>query len=318
MSNIYKVWFTVLFLIMTISSKFIAVPFKQSYGYYLIPLSFGTPSIRRTYRLDLSIPFTWTSSYFYEPENSSTLQEKSISLFTLRDSSIQFYQCVDVIEIESDKNNITLPGFFFLYGKVSGLYYESIGLSFQFTDVKFSFIHYLFKKEIISHLSFTIIKNNFYEGIIYFGDTSNNITDNKYKGSCTVSDSYIQWGCSMNSVKIVNKEYSNNGYVMFNTYNDKLLAPYTFLQFMKENIFNQYIQDDACQERTSNNYSIYRCQRDKISNFPIITFKFNNNLNIIMYRNQTFDCIYLECVFQFTLSPNNTWNLGTSFISEYE
>ena len=34
---------TVLVLIMTISSKYVAIPFKLSFGYFAIPLSFGTP-----------------------------------------------------------------------------------------------------------------------------------------------------------------------------------------------------------------------------------------------------------------------------------
>ena len=110
----------------------------------------------------------------------------------------------------------------------------------------------------------------------------------------------------MNSLLVGNKEYINDAYVLFNTYNDRLLAPGSFLQFMKDNFFEQYIKDEVGFERISNNNSIFRCQRDKIRNFPSITFKFNNNLNIVMYRNQTFDSIYLDCVFVFTLSDNNT------------
>ena len=312
----YIVIYVFTVLVLKISSKYIAIPFQQSFGYFSIPLSFGTPSQRKSYRLDLSIPYTWTSSYFYEPGDSSTLEAKSISYYTLRDSAIQFFQCIDLLKNELEHNFTNVPDFLFLYGKVSGLYYESIGLSYQFNYTNFSFIHSLLKHDLISHLSFTIRKN-FYDWILYLGGTSNNITENKHKGSCNVNDSYAQWGCSMSSLSVGNKEYNNDAYVLFNIYDNKLLAPASFLQFMKDNFFAQYVKDEVCSERISKNFSIYRCHRDKIQNFPSITFKFNNNLNIVMHRNQTFDCIYLDCVFVFTLSANNTWYLGTSFLTDY-
>ena len=42
-------------LVLKISSKYIAIPFQQSFGYFSIPLSFGTPSQRN--HIDLICQF---------------------------------------------------------------------------------------------------------------------------------------------------------------------------------------------------------------------------------------------------------------------
>ena len=201
--------------------------------------------------------------------------------------------------------NISLDDFWFvIVGNSRG--YDSrvggIGLTYKFSDEKYSLIHQFKKNKLIIHLSYGFIPpslvhknnnisdnstsmNNNKEGLIFFGGVPKKYINNKYRYNCKVTEKYNFWSCELPYIFIGEISYDNinnnllfknKNYAYFNGAERRILAPEDFMTFLKFNYFKNEINNGTCKYYLYGMNYIFECICVIKNNFPNITLIFNN------------------------------------------
>lgn len=142
---------------------------------------------------------------------------------------------------------------------------QGISLAYKFKNESFSFIHHLYKNNLIDHKKFTI---SYRTGEIHFGGV-NEYIPLKYKGSCNVNEGYYSWGCNMKGIRYNNKYYPFNTYAAFHSaYNDMFLMD-EFYNFMIQEVLKKEIDEKICYEELSVYGNYVYCDNLPNENKPI-------------------------------------------------
>ena len=205
--------------------KIIYFPIQLSYRAFYANIYIGEPEVKVLLPLDQEMQILWADSGGYRVENSSTskvINDTEISFRYNRfyGKTISDKIClrnnidINTNEIVNDTKNIILDDFWFIkVGYIRG--YDNrvggIGLAYKFADERYSLIHQLKEKNIISHLSYGFIPSlliNTYEqsenekinetsfnnknkdGIVFFGGIPKNYIFNKYRYNCKLTEKY--------------------------------------------------------------------------------------------------------------------------------
>ena len=299
--------------------KIIYFPIQLSYRAFYANIYIGEPEVKVLLPLDQEMQILWADSGGYRVENSSTskvINDTEISFRYNRfyGKTISDKIClrnnidINTNEIVNDTKNIILDDFWFIkVGYIRG--YDNrvggIGLAYKFADERYSLIHQLKEKNIISHLSYGFIPSlliNTYEqsenekinetsfnnknkdGIVFFGGIPKNYIFNKYRYNCKLTEKYNFWSCELSHVFIgeINKNnnseniyFENNNYAYFNAAEMRILAPREFIIFLRINYFQNELLDGTCKYYMYGTY-IFECKCELRDKFPNISFIFNN------------------------------------------
>lgn len=315
------------------NEKIIKFPFKKHFGGYYMQIKVGEPPQFIFHGIDQGLTVTWTDSMQFDINKSTTMK------IIKEDGQLKFQQMrLYGKEIEdtvffstNEDNNIILPNFPF-YVIPSSRGYNSrvggIGLAYKFTDNKYSLIHQMKKNNLISNSSFGIIPPKAEEeiGTIFFGGIPSEYFNGKKLTSCSVVGSYANWACDLSyvffgeiSYVYDNIYYSNRDYAYFQLAESRILAPEKFMEYLKNNIFNQYLNEQYC------SYSLYgmnrrfECICSVGSSLPDFNFIFDNH----SYKFSGKELMAIDhgdsCVFMIYSNHirNNNWIFGTIFLSKY-
>ena len=343
------------------SSKDIHLINNIFYNGIYLNLSIGMPPQRVPLELDMNTQIFSISNKAFNKNQSSTYEDISKNeIFFDYDDIERGYNSKDIFIL----NNKTTNKINFLLGtkypvdRIENL--GIIGLSFpRRYQVGYPFFESFKNSEVINSRIWTIKYNNnknLFDTICYnkdkdniigefiFGDQPHNYeSDNvKYNESEYIKVpalsimGTIYWDISFNNIylnfrenrtKRKSKAYfsgERKAKIMINF--SYMLGPSKFLEFIKENFFSQYINDNICfEKRISNSFSYIECDVNidfKVESFPDLSFEhidfetiFNltyKDLFVLDERNKK----YLFLIFKEDYSTN--WVLGSVFLRKFQ
>ena len=343
--------------------KIIYFPIELNFNAFYAHIYIGEPEKKILLPLDQEFQILWADSGGYHPEKSLT--SKTINETKIHFRYHDFYGrtisdkiCLkNNIDINSNEIinttiNISLDNFWFItVGNIKG--FDSrvggIGLAYKFEDEKYSLIHQLKKKNLISHLNYGFIPssliNTYYNdenmninetdldnknknGIIFFGGVPKNYINNKYRYNCKLTEKYNFWSCELPYVFIgeINKYnnskniyFTNKNYAYFNAAERRILAPKDFISFLKINYFQEELLNRTCTYSMYGHNHIFECNCELKDKFPNISFIFDNYKYTFTSSELFFN--YGGGFCQFLIQENhlrfNNFLLGAPFLSKF-
>ena len=369
-----KSFFFIFFLIQIISKilsneekyeeKIIYFPIQLHFNAFYSNIYLGEPEIKVLLPLDQEMQILWGDSGGYHPENSKTAKKIndtkiSFRVYNFYGKTISDKIClknnidINKNEIVNDTKNFYLDDFWFItVGYIRG--YDNrvggIGLAYKFYDEKYSLIHQLKLKNLISHLNYGFIPNsliNSYEnnenmdlnnvnnlntknkdGLVFFGGVPKNYIFNKYRYNCKLNDKYNYWSCECPYVFFgeINKYnnsknlyFKNENYAYFNAAERRILAPHDFITFLKFNYFQEALLNETCKYYMYGHNYLFECNCDIRDQFPNISFIFNNYK--YSFTSSELFSEYGGGLCQFIIQENhlrkNNFALGTPFLQKF-
>ena len=302
----------------------ITIPLSSKYGSYYVSLSLDNQ------KSSIELPINLCSQYPIISSNSIQIQPgtKSSKLrFPYLNSKVD----LDTVYLNKDNvnilPNINLKSYPFYYLKhYTSLYntnLESLPFAYKFNDESFSLTHQLYKKKLISQLSFSLVNTKNNQKSLVFGKPP---SLSKESAQLNVKSQYNTWGSDLsyifiNRVSYLSKNtyYKNNYYSFFDTGIAGMLVPTDFYNFLMENVFKKYIETKQCGNIVFSERFYFVCDNDVIDKIPDLIFVFEDK-GLRIKSKYLFSKMGQNS--DFRISENtvmeNTFILGTSFISEFD
>ena len=302
----------------------ITIPLSSKYGSYYVSLSLDNQ------KSSIELPINLCSQYPIISSNSIQIQPgtKSSKLrFPYLNSKVD----LDTVYLNKDNvnilPNINLKSYPFYYLKhYTSLYntnLESLPFAYKFNDESFSLTHQLYKKKLISQLSFSLVNKKKKKKSLVFGKPP---SLSKESAQLNVKSQYNTWGSDLsyifiNRVSYLSKNtyYKNNYYSFFDTGISGILVPKDFYDFLMENVFKKYIESKQCDYSLFSERFYFVCDNNVIDEIPDLIFVFENK-GIRIKAKYLFSKMGINSDFLITENTvmNNTFIFGTAFISEFD
>ena len=229
--------------------------------------------------------------------------------------------------ISTDNFSVPLLHYIITESKWSIFADNSIPLAHRFPDEAFSIVHQLYKQNDISHLAFGFSKYMTYRGYLYFGGLPKEEKESQYEAKCKVKSDDYYWGCDLEYVYFGDRKYDmyiNANYSKFSTNHFNILAPVSFLTYMKNTVFKEMIERRKCMFMNTNMYHFFHCDCDTIDKFPDLHFVFEGKVFTVKMVNlfEIYDPSALGVEYcEFLISKNNIneneWSFGAIFLQNY-
>lgn len=302
-----------LLLIQSIEEKIVSQEFDNLFNSYQTFAVYHKQYDGVNFIINMGLNYTWREITF-NPVKTENVEIKHN--FTI--DSIKVYGEVSNCDFKLLPADISIPNFTFYYSyankKTSS---ASIGFASHFDKEDFSVVHQLKKNNMIDRASFgfgEIIDNR---GRLFFGGIPIKHIQNKEKGSCTISQGYMTWGCSLLQVSTDKYIYDNKeGYAYFDSNIKRIIAPNEFMKEMETKVFNKYLKEGICEYLEGGFTKSIECECDSMKNFPSITFNFGT-FEITLNQTQLFSSIFRLCFFNIEGHNESNWVIGNSFFSQF-
>ena len=337
-------------------------PSEHSYAVDLICISdclyvkmnLGNPGQFSTIHVNTARDISWTTTFYFNNHHSHTLSPPKTETILFDSFKINTAKYNDEA-VFTNKNNIPYNTTFkplavskwFFYYLDEGLIdeFETIGMSFKYSNSEFNMIERLYQDNKIKHKEFTLINNNYYTtdfktGVMIIGKgskieyNSNNVS----KGTCNVitnSNYTLHWGCTLNYIELIGLNHNSrtsasnifrinntegNSYSYFQTNQKPIYAPFTqFKQLV--NVLVSVIGNNTneCRMNEKLLHYTFQCECEAITNK-----NFSIAFNIGNYVYKVSDIFYSEfdsyCTFivQSKKQNDNVWIFGMDFIKQYD
>lgn len=295
--------------------EYISLPFEESYGRFEVTLGFGSPVQKRQYIIDLSTEYCWNHIGIYNPTKSSYSKEIGRALIPVDNSEIKTYiRYQDTFTLYYTNNTyLRLTNFPFLFYEQPTSEFQTIGITFSFTDPDYSITDVLYKTKTIPKRQFAIHQNNFTHGELIFGEINDNYTTGKWVSSCKINKTFKKWGCNMESIMINSVKYQVNDYAFFNSMNNKIFVPKKFMDFLTETIFKPFIEAKTCEKSVINQIFVIVCEWRVVKFFDDLVLNFDNGSKLIIVKDIMFTRFFDKCLFVIKNqgTKRNSWEIGT-------
>ena len=281
----------------SISSKNFKIPYKKMLDSYRINIRLGDPLQSSDVELDLGIDYMWISNFFYSVDKSFSFsyQQNANFFFFTKTINCQSIQD-DIVFSPYKEKDITVNHFpFYEVNKEDSNGYQSIGLGYNS-----SLLSQFKNMKLIIKRQFSFYQINYLDGFILFGELEEeNKKEYPYKASCSVKNS--TWGCQLSNVlfKQNNKsiiDYENDNIAFFNSKIHNIKAPKKFIVFLRNHLFNEYIDNRVCNYFQESSFENFECTCDIVDKFPDISLVFDGGVFNIN-RNLLFKKISGICSF---------------------
>lgn len=302
----------------------ITIPLSSKYGSYYVSLSLDNQKERIELPINLcsQYPIIFSNSFKIEPGTKSSKLR-----FPYLNSKVD----LDTVYLNKDNvnifPNINLKSYPFYYLKHYSSSYntnlESLPFAYKFNDESFSLTHQLYKKNLISQLSFSLVNTKNNQKSLVFGKPP---ILNKESAQLKVKSMYNTWGSDLsyifiNRVSYLSKNtyYKNNYYSFFDTGISGILVPQDFYAFLMENVFKKYIEEKKCGNTLFSERFYFVCDNNVIDEIPDLIFVFENK-GIRVKAKYLFSQMGINSDFLITENTvmNNTFIFGTAFINELD
>ena len=242
--------------------------------------------------------------------------KKTTSELTFTNTETMKYYVLNIVDLKNDKEHCR----------------ESIYLPYKFDNIKYSLVHSLLRQRKISKALFGYqLDKKSKQGKMFFGGIPKPWIENKYYGKCMVEQDKNEWSCKLEQVLLID-ELNSKKYVYQNKYvsyfdsgDDKVRAPISFIRFLNENYFQEYLEHGKCNIVSSYDGNYLHCPCVFFTTFPKIIFKFDT-VDLVLDMKDLFE-IYGEekkgegglcdlLIMENEKSPN-VWVFGEAFIKNY-
>ena len=164
-----------------------------------------------------------------------------------------------------------------------------IGVSFKFSDEKYSLIHQLKNQGFIDHLSFAFSAIGFQNnGQMFFGSIPESYISNMNKNVIKVDQSRKGWGVPLDSIEFTiddkTYQYENKYYAHFNAYEDRIFVPDDFFMYLNDIAFKKYYNNGACHLTADTRRKYINCNITMIKDFPEIKFNIGGIKIMLNYQ----------------------------------
>ena len=305
----------------------VTVPINSKFGHYYISLSLDKQHAQ------LELPINLCSQYPIISSNSFKISPNAQSSqlkFPYLNSKVDLetvYLNKDNVNISPKVNLKSYPYYYLKYYTNNfNTNLESLPFAYKFNDESFSLTHQLYKKKLISRLSFSLVNMNTAQKSLVFGKPPSIIDTKKESANLNVKSQYNTWGSDLSYIFIdrvsylsKNTYYKNKYYSFFDTGISGMLVPTDFYNFLMENVFKKYIETKQCGNVLFSEQFYFVCDNDVVDKIPDLIFVFENK-GLRIKSKYLFSKMGQNS--DFLISKNtvmeNTFILGTSFISEFD
>ena len=154
-----------------------------------------------------------------------------------------------------------------------------IGVSFKFSDEKYSLIHQLKNQGFIDHLSFAFSAIGFQNnGQMFFGSIPESYISNMNKNVIKVDQSRKGWGVPLDSIEFTiddkTYQYENKYYAHFNAYEDRIFVPDDFFMYLNDIAFKKYYNNGECHLTADTRRKYINCNITMINSFLFVSYFF--------------------------------------------
>lgn len=242
------------------TDKIISIPSQLFLGSYYMFIQYGNRNQLVLLVINTESSYTTQSRSLYSENQSKYLTSTSKNVsFHLFNSNVTLYgdeykdQC-----LLGEHYNITLPQFnIFLISEIKNFYHQVSNLAFaQKIPNEHHSIVYLLKKEgLINKRTFALQQTEPESAMLYIGGTPSQVKESyqSYSLLTKVSDIHsIYWTIPISYIFIGEISYIYNNTYMQN-YNEAYISssyntfvPYTIMDFIIEEVFNEYIDRGEC------------------------------------------------------------------------
>lgn len=295
--------------------KSIQAVYGFSTNNYNIILEIGNPEQILYLKIDMSVGSSWMTDNCYhikESRTNSNISHKKIKIGYFNYDSVIVSDQLHFINKE-----ISLQKFYFnlLDGERPEGAYDSLSLAYQFENKTFSIINQLFEEGLIAKKKFSFVPKEDKVGVVYFGDLPQEVVIKKYETKCKVQSNHTTWGCNLQKVIIGNDVYSNSAYAYFNTIDSDILAPLSFINFLKKHYLSSYLENKICSFESGT--QSYRCNCTKMGQLPQFMMVFDGK-GIELNNKIIFTDYSPRCFLRIRENyKSNDWVIGTRFLNNH-
>lgn len=205
----------------------------------------------------------------YSLFNEGLLLDQMVPSKKIKNNILRLINNHDAIHYQSDTNieRYSFNGFS-LYFSIDDLKYygdQGFGFAFKYEDDSFSFVHHLYKDNLIEHLQFTIQPNQQREkGLLYIGG----IPDNKekafkYKATIDINENSNLWGFQLSKVKYNDIIYPFHSFSFIHTsFNEIFWSNDLYELFVKDILKEEIIKKNCFEKDVEIVFKWIECKED--------------------------------------------------------
>lgn len=321
--NIYVLTLIIIIILFRRSYEQITIPIDNILNVLKLPISFEDKRhIHFFYRINLQ-----SSDFFVLLEENYF--EKHSASFTIS-------ECKKIIKVQEVYTKIKLKSLSFpltcyLVFNDEEVLEQKKGIPFgyQIRDESFSPIFQLKKAKLIDKMAFGLSFADAFHAYMHFGGFPSYLTQSQYSAKCPINNKMPYWGCPMSKMYMSNQDgsinrdfnFDVNEFVFFQTTHDNILAPISFMEKLKVNYFNQFLDSGECQYNNDANYFTFSCKCHELFLEENINFIFNG-ISFSLPIKSFFHNIYGKkreeyCDFLIKGHNRDQWEFGTVFLKRY-
>ena len=319
------------------SDKIIYIPYDLNFGAYFINISFGDPPQNAYLAIDQELSVTWTDAIHYKKENSLTCKELSDTKLSFRKYNLFGKSIQDKINLSSTNSTVLIDNFTFV-SITNTRGYDSriggVGLTHKLQNTSYSLIHHLKKNNYINNLEYSFIPNKYINnngsltngGFIFFGGMPQYLLLNKNQYQCKKTRKFNFWSCELQYIFLgkisysnKNNYYDNSDYSYFNGAERRILVPESFMKFLKNNYFNDQINENKCKYKMYGMNYLFECFCDVVNNLTNISFIIDD-YQYEFKPEELFEKYgggFCNFLIQSNHLRNNNFLFGTPFLNKY-
>lgn len=303
-------FFYFLFILLVNSNAYLSIPYTTSPNGYEIEITIPSIFSSIKFSLDMSTEFTTINkAMLYNKTIHDDIVNSDI-LFSAN-NSIYMVPNFNIRTIENKSKRI--PGI--------------IGLSpFINQDKENSFLHQLYDKGVIRHLSFSIdtYYNRDRHKVLYFGGLPL-LPKSMNAINIGISSSDNKWSIDLQGIYFGEQKYNysttNFAFVNINKY--WIYAPDGVISYLSDTIFKDYIKRKLCLHILQGESQYFMCKCSIVNIFPNMTFIINGH-HLLFKPMYLFHKIQPGSNCKFLIQNNilgneyyNTWYIGNSFFNQF-
>lgn len=299
-------------------SQIIRLPLNPLFGPFETSLSVADARWR-SFELNLATPFLWITKDYFERIEKENITVHGIETVEYKGRPVEGIHLESSVEFANSL--VEKIHYFAIEFDELESQYESFPLALNYYDDKFNFIKVLKKNNKISREVFGFLINRRVEGTFYIGGFDDLSIRFPYQTKLKVPRDAKKWGFKMHSIEFMNKTFTVDKFVMFQSSDISIYASEEFMKMVNETFFNEYFEKGVCEYMYSSQWERIYCQCSNFNNLDInITFNLGDR-KFELNKYYLFDNYFEtgDCPFNIEINKQNKTEfiLGTPFLSAF-
>lgn len=290
-----------------VDAKIVVLPLKEFSAGYAVFFRLGNSTEVQRFIISTTEDSNWVIESFVPHRTFN--QSKALPVkFNNKEYFYEF-----VCEEAKINKEITISNFCYNHINKFPPIFEFLTLKRRIKERNYSIINTLIKSKHISSDSFGISLKNKKRYSLFLGGLPGNLTNKRHSSSCDVNINNDNWSCTLNAIKIDDKEYVVNDNIIFSlSREDKFEVPKKFYDFLVEQYFQEDITKGKC-KKTQYLLCEFEVMDEKFGEIVMIFKDFRLDIMDLLLNKNYDDYI----VFLISESKRNEWVIGPILFKKY-